>query len=287
LCRFLGAVGIVWFHCQAPGGWLALTALPMFEALVVFFSIQSYGQSGFFPFIKSRFISLIVPWVAWSFIFLALKIIQAFTQNSPITNEFAPYMLLTGTALHLWFLPFAFVSGAIIAPFVQLDLRDQINLRIVLSVCIIASIGSGLVLRHVYGLIPIAQWLSSAPAAMLGIMACAATALAANRTSVLLTLALICIGLVLIGLPSDGVRLLLAGFLLLLALSVTRPLMGWFGFLGKTSLGIYLIHPIFISILTRSDLVERHSAGFALVTIAGSALSVVIMQRLPWVKAIV
>ncbi|MEO0797560.1 MAG: hypothetical protein AAFX93_20650, partial [Verrucomicrobiota bacterium] len=57
LLRFFGAIGIIQFHCGAPGGWFGLSALPMFVALLVFFGA---GKP-----ISRSFRRLMVPWIFW------------------------------------------------------------------------------------------------------------------------------------------------------------------------------------------------------------------------------
>lgn len=96
LLRFLGAVGIIQFHCAITGVWFGLAALPMFIMLLVYLGA---GRP-----LKAPFDRLLIPWLAWSGIYAALKVAQSLLTCSAIMDEFAPWMILTGTSIHLWFL---------------------------------------------------------------------------------------------------------------------------------------------------------------------------------------
>lgn len=96
--RFIAALGIVWFHSGAPGGRLAYIALPFFLML-----LAAPSRSGF----RERAVRLLRPFFIWSAIYALIQVLMALHHHRAPLEWFTPSMLLTGTSLHLWFLPFA------------------------------------------------------------------------------------------------------------------------------------------------------------------------------------
>ncbi len=107
--RFAAALGIVWFHSQAPGHRIAYAALPFFLVVLAMPSSASLG---------TRARRLLLPFVTWSVIFAMLHTVLALKHADPPFGWFEPHMILTGTWIHLWFLPFAFLA-TILAPWFQ------------------------------------------------------------------------------------------------------------------------------------------------------------------------
>ncbi|MDS9466425.1 acyltransferase family protein [Paracoccus sp. MBLB3053] len=96
--RLVAAFGIVWFHSQAPFHRLAYLGLPFFLILLGMPS----GEG-----LRHRLRRLLVPFVIWSAVYGAVNTAQALSRGAPPFDWLQANMLLTGTALHLWFLPFA------------------------------------------------------------------------------------------------------------------------------------------------------------------------------------
>lgn len=108
-CRLIAAFGIVWFHTEAPGYRIAYAAVPFFIVLLSLPSRSSLGD-------RAR--RLLVPFVIWSGIYAALRVSSAFHEGTGLFDWWEPWMLLTGTSIHLWFLPFAFLV-AVVAPLLR------------------------------------------------------------------------------------------------------------------------------------------------------------------------
>jgi len=104
--RFLGALAIVWFHLHLPGASTALAALQLFILLQVHF--------GFDRPLRQQVRRLLVPWAIWSTIYAAGKVTQAIAEDTPIVGEFEYWMILTGTSLHLWYLPFSVAAISVV-----------------------------------------------------------------------------------------------------------------------------------------------------------------------------
>jgi peptidoglycan/LPS O-acetylase OafA/YrhL len=104
--RFVAALGIVWFNAQAPGGRIAFLALPFFLVLLALPSNSGLG---------GRAKRLLLPFLIWSVIFAMLSTALSVKSQAPPFEWWRWNMVLSGTWVHLWFLPFAFLA-AVFAP---------------------------------------------------------------------------------------------------------------------------------------------------------------------------
>jgi hypothetical protein len=107
--RFVAALGIVWFGVQVPGNWIAYIAVPFFLVLLTM-------SSG--PDLATRAKRLLVPYVIWSLVFAALNTAFAIKRQNPPFDWWEWHMILSGTWMHLWYLPFAFLAG-LLSPWFQ------------------------------------------------------------------------------------------------------------------------------------------------------------------------
>lgn len=114
--RLLAAIGIVWFHSGAPGAHLGYAALPFFLMLTEWMAFATAGRMSFAPYVLSRLNRLMLPFAAWSLVYGGLKLVEIALSGRPLSSEFAWWMLATGPALHLWFLPFATLMSIAIFP---------------------------------------------------------------------------------------------------------------------------------------------------------------------------
>lgn len=113
LLRILAAVGIVWFHTDgAPHREIGYAGLPMF--LLIFFSLitRDFGTTTT-HFLRRRWNRLLKPWLFWSAVYGACHLIRAAhtVDVTELRAVFSLSTLVTGTSIHLWYLPYAFASG--------------------------------------------------------------------------------------------------------------------------------------------------------------------------------
>lgn len=151
--RLICAFGIVWFHLPLPFGSVALGALHVFTALVVYYGV---GQP---PVRLMR--RLLVPWAIWSGVYGILKVADAWVGGQGLATEFAPWMLMTGPALHLWFLPFALVF-VVLCSGIPLTVARWLLIPVT-----VVSLGA----VNLNALpVPVVQWVTVLPAAWLGLV---------------------------------------------------------------------------------------------------------------------
>src|SRR5882762_389721 len=118
--RGLGSLAVIWVHTIIDSPDLAKTAAfarygtAFFVITAVFFllhGISSKPDEGFAVYAAQRFRRLYLPFLVWSLIYLLLRTMnRAFVvQKEPVHLNVS--RLFMGTARHLWFLPFIFLTG--------------------------------------------------------------------------------------------------------------------------------------------------------------------------------
>lgn len=263
--RLIAAGGIVVFHSGAPGAAIGYAGLPFFLMLLILLAWPAAERQPFGAFAGARAGRLLAPWAIWSGVYGALKLAEV-AAGHPFAAEFAPWMALTGPALHLWFLPFAAVACAALWPLARATARLSPAARTVLAVVAVAmALGAVLVQQGADLPRPFAQWAEAAPAVALGL------GLALLRGAKAATAALIAgtAGMLLAtGWPQGATQLALAGAALWLCLMLPLPDTRAARLSATLALTVYLAHPMVAAVLMRATPLPDQSAGLALATVA-------------------
>ncbi len=263
--RLVASFGIVIFHVGAPGAALGYAALPFFLILLVVMVLPSAKCMSFDIFLKSRVKRLIVPWLIWSAIYGTLKLSEVVVTETTLSAEFAPYMLFTGPALHLWFLPFAFITSLLAYPVIQSTRFAPIYLHSTLLTMIALFF---LVIQQERAFpIPITQWLYGAPAISLGL------GLALVGRQVWASILMVCVfssAALLIDSRAGLLQILIAAVAFILCSTWRLPQTSFSALASKSALGVYLSHPLVISILTRTTSLDPQSSTTAILVCIGS-----------------
>lgn len=112
--RILAASGVVWFHTElAPHRQIGYAGLPIF--LLIFFSLITRQDSAdpTSCFLRRRYKRILRPWLFWSAVYGACRLTKAMyiMDLKELWGMLSLETLLAGTSIHLWYLPYAFVSG--------------------------------------------------------------------------------------------------------------------------------------------------------------------------------
>jgi surface polysaccharide O-acyltransferase-like enzyme len=279
--RLGAAIGIVVFHVGAPGASIGYAGLPFFLILLVYLAFPAAVKHEFSDYAKAKSVRLLQPWIVWSFIYGVLKLAEVLVTGGQLSSEFAPWMLLTGPALHLWFLPFACAACISIWPLAHLSTRIgptgllACSATGLLFAAIIVDLSANLTSSQ-----PVAQWLHALPAVLVG-----ATLALINdgkqiswATATLLS-ALIFI-LLLLGWPPGSMQLVLACGALLLCLTFPLPSTSTTRSLADLALTVYLAHPIVISILLRTTKLAENSTVLAITAVSCTIMFALALRRL-------
>jgi surface polysaccharide O-acyltransferase-like enzyme len=171
LVRLAAVSAIVWFHIQAPGREFAYAGLPVLLVLSVAMPVfQSRGRSLAEDAVR-RGVRLIRPWAFWSAFYGVWIVGRASYRGQPLFANFDPNWLLIGSALHLWYLPFAYL-----ATLAALALERALSGRTGATACAVGAVLGGatvLVASVILGVQPIpapyTQWLFSLAAIPYGL----------------------------------------------------------------------------------------------------------------------
>lgn len=220
--RFLAALGIVWFHTQAPGFRVAYIALPFFLVLLSMPSSSS---------VATRAKRLLLPFLTWSLVFAMLNTALSLKNQAPPFEWWRWTMILSGTWIHLWFLPFAFLA-ALVSPWLRHPLA---------SLGAAVLVATMIVMNAYPQTVPFGQWAFGTIPVLTGIAYFSWGWRLAVTTLFLSTLILF------LGQSSpDNITILAGTGLALLFLSNHVPASAVSDWCARLSLWIYLSHPLVI-----------------------------------------
>jgi peptidoglycan/LPS O-acetylase OafA/YrhL len=258
--RLAAAFGIVLFHSGAPGGHISYAALPFFLMILIVMACQTARSMPLRGFLASRWSRLMRPWLLWSALYAALKVADALISGQPIGAEFDLWMLGAGPAIHLWFLPFAFLASALCHPLIRSGLLDRAASLGLLTALILLLL---VVQRGDSGLPPpFAQWFFALPATLFGLILSRSPD---RRAPVLLAQGL-AIGVFLaawaLGAGASALPFLIASLALTACLLLQTRETALSRICAATALGVYLVHPIIGALLGRSTALAPGSWPF-------------------------
>ncbi|HLQ18584.1 MAG TPA: hypothetical protein VK146_06345, partial [Tabrizicola sp.] len=107
--RLLAALGLVWFDTQAPGNRIAYLSVPF---LLIVLTLPTTTS------LASKAQRLLLPFLTWSLVFAVVQSAFALKTHEAPFGWWQGHMILTGTWVHLWILPFAFLAS-VLAPWFQ------------------------------------------------------------------------------------------------------------------------------------------------------------------------
>jgi surface polysaccharide O-acyltransferase-like enzyme len=108
--RIVACILVVAFHANTAQWGLASCGLEVFTVFTIMLAVGSAGRRGPADFIKTRAISLLVPWIFWWVVYAIWKSVMSSRAGNPMFSWFEPWRLFAGPEMHLWFMPFAFVA---------------------------------------------------------------------------------------------------------------------------------------------------------------------------------
>jgi fucose 4-O-acetylase-like acetyltransferase len=256
----------VLFHAGSPGAFIAYAALPFFLMLIVSLGFKSAMSADFPKYISGRADRLLKPWLVWSAVYGALKLAEAAVSNATLKDEFALYMLLTGPAIHLWFLPFAFTVCLFLWPLARVAALPIGVGAFILTLALQWY-------SQIQDLpVPVAQWAYVAPAVCLGLC----LAVISRKIAVLCAFS----GLSLVlGWTEGLLQISFAAFSLLACQWITAPQTPLSKKIAAASMGVYLVHPLVFSLLQRTFLLEKSKFSTAiLVSLVSLYIALALMR---------
>lgn len=247
--RLLASLGIIVFHTGAPGAEIGYAGLSFFVILLAPFGLQQEAlmTAGFGAYARSRANRLLLPWIGWGLLYTLAKGAKILLAHKLTGGEFELWMLATGPALHLWFLPFAFLAGLILRAQYPLYRRVAASSVAPAAGFALAALAFGMVLFLPYKTfaIPFAQYLFALPSFLLGLSFAYLKQAPARWAVMTLVTADLWLG----GLPPGWLQLCLAGWVVLACFAIPLAETGLSRLCAALSLTIYLLHPLVLALI--------------------------------------
>jgi len=287
--RILAAFGVVSYH--AHGDLPRSPGVVGFIILMMFFCIFMVNRPRvpeFSSTLKKKFDRLLAPWLFWSVVYGVVKLAKVVFFGADASQAFSMTMFLTGTRIHLWFLPFAFMASLVLA-FICQKSNGASEMRniVIASILGVVSVFCFSIVSSQYILpVPLGQWMLGFPAVPLG-FAIGRSMLfekSSDRLKLYLCLTLllvaVCFGVGYMGYAIKYAVRYCGGFLmvcLVLCLDGSRDPVS--SRLATLTYGIYLIHPLILVFLGFVHFFDTMPLLVFLITIVLSTIAVVILQK--------
>ncbi len=257
--RILANFSVVAHHMRGDDVFFGVR-FGMFLFLAMMFALNAGSQSAepLRLFGRRKFVSLMMPWLRWSLLYVALAAVVGLVREGGIAARLEPWMLTAGGHASLWFLPFAFC--ALMAWKLAAPLLVRIDpFRLAMHA---AVLGLGLQVAVSFRLdmqappLPWDAWLHASPLILWGLALGQARRLDDRRRRFVLLIvpALAMLGWLaepLIGFHEDmGRRIAVVMVLLALGLAFSPRMPRFVAWLGTLTYGIYLAHPFVAKSLT-------------------------------------
>lgn len=272
--RLWAAFGIVFFHAKTPGADVGYAALPFFLILLVVMAAPAAQAKSLPVYLRCKAVRLMLPWLICSVIYGGLKLTEVLITGAPLHSEFNPAMLLSGPAQHLWFLPFAF--GVCLLVYFLLGSRSQPLKGPIPSLGFAAAaLGFILVQQQITLPDPFKQWIYGMPAVCLALALLSGPAGTVPRAYYMTAFGIIAL---MAGAIEGLLQLMLAVGLFLLCTGFPRPETPLARQAGAAALGVYLVHPLVLAVLTRTSSLPPQSVAMA---VLACLFSLVLILALP------
>jgi Acyltransferase family len=169
--RVFAMLEIVCFHDHADRlPWVGGLGLPTFLLLTNLFNTTLTERRGLEKFLHDKRERLFTPWIFWSLFYGAFLVHGALRDGLAVGSVLNWRMILAGTSAHLWFVPFALGSAAVVA-FTQYSTRRLPDLLVAYSAL---ALGVAVLLINAFmpdqgWQAPFPQWLIALPSAFFGL----------------------------------------------------------------------------------------------------------------------
>jgi len=298
--RILSAFGVASFHTH---GWFPrsigvvgfIILLLSFCAFVVDkpepYSITTMARR------KAR--RLLKPWLFWSIIYGGLSLAKMILENVSFSEVFSPTMLLTGTRIHLWFLPFAFVAALLLVVIHRriVNVRDSFTITTTILIGALCVFGCSIIQSHLLPPTPIAQWILGLPAIPIGFVIGRIKILQRRERRkkyflfVILSTLAACVGCVVFDRLGYGIWLNYSSKFAIryfVSLVIFCSALHWQGKLdavsasmASLSYGIYLIHPLVLVPFYQFSIAIQHPLLLLCLVLSISSLITYIFKKSP------
>jgi peptidoglycan/LPS O-acetylase OafA/YrhL len=288
--KVIAAFGIVWFHTpNAIGREIGYAGLVIFLLIsFIVLSIRPQSSTTYLKYLQQRGKRLLIPWIFWSIFYSLIAIRQSY-----FFHEFSLSGILTGTTIHLWYLPFAFLAS--FSVFVILKLTEKISVQLLVltgGIAVMLWLIAYPVFETMFTSSPWRQWNYGAVSIPLGITLGQALKLPTRqRDKILLTIAIMMIILSVylaqMNQFGTGISYMIGTIFVILALLISIPPSYFITKLSALTFGIYLLHP-FVFMICYKLYGGNVSAGILMVSgFFGAGILTAILRQFSWGRQII
>ena len=282
---------VVWNHTTANALFTVQIVVYLFLAIMFGLATSSSRREPLSEFTRKKASLLLVPWLRWSLVYVALAIVVGAWKGSGPFEKLDWKMLLYGGHADLWFLPFAAVA-IVIAKGLQ-RLIDRFDPRATVPLLCVAAVVATHVAARVYfatsPIEPVDAWMRSSPMILWGLAIGESRRASGKGTRRALLACAAALSLLALFVPpareipggvpigsAVGVTLVAIGF------AWSPPIPRSVKFAAGFTYGIYLLHPLIAKIVATA-LPALH-AGPAIVNVLAvwllSGLSIYALRRM-------
>jgi peptidoglycan/LPS O-acetylase OafA/YrhL len=234
--------------------------------------------------IRKRAKRLLLPWLFWSALYAVLKVGDAIHSRHPISDEFHRWMLFAGPEIHLWYLPFAFIVTVLAAlPWLRRSrligmgatrawtIAGAVTLLLISWLLASQSLGP-----------PWAQWAFVIPSVCFGVALSRVARGGAAWIGWAIAGAAVfgCAAAYSMGWGALAIPYAVGVIALALACTFNFAAGPWTLWLGGLAYGVYIVHPLFATCISRSSGV-RDGTLLALSVAVASLVATAILKRTP------
>lgn len=263
--------------------------LPLFLLILTSLAAREPSREPLGAYARRRATRLLIPWVFWSAVYGVAGVAAAVAEGTSVAAEFELPMLLYGPETHLWYLPFAWAAGIAVRFLSKvLDRRGPLGAVAVGTGLGILCIASSMeFVRQFHPGRPFLQWWFALPSIPLGLAigrAARETAMARRLVSMTIVAAALtamwAMSSEFEGAAQMPIRYAVVGSLVGLAFALPRTRRAPLRRVGELTLGIYLVHPMLLSVLRRiPGSVGWNMDAVSLTVMLASALVVLMLRR--------
>lgn len=290
--RILAGFGIVWWHTEnAPGRSIGYAGLPVF--LMIFCALtvsgRTWDEGNFYSFARRKALRLIKPWIFWSIVYLGVKVSRQLYLKEALSGCLERNMLLVGTHIHLWYLPYAFMVCLLIFPLRRLCMHSQHRRTLLLAV------GAGCILLVLCPVAmvsfelprPVPQWFFGLPALSIGVaIGIVYSRMSGNTQRLVFVIMALSTVFICLMMKSLGYHDLATPYCV--AIVPVCTVFMWNGRLHKSlykwaslTYGVYLIHPLVGMTLRQGGMGQVSPWVMMLVVFLLSSVITLILQKTP------
>lgn len=289
--RVFAMLGIVSFHTHVYfHRMLGLIGLHILMMLYCIFIVNQLSQKNIFEGVGQKAKQLLYPWIAWSLIYAIVKYYKAAVLNIPLSEFFSYTTLIQGTQYHLWFLPYAFMVSVVLYLIGDQSrhFKTTGKILVLMLFSFVMFVIITWILTSYFWPSPFYQWFYVTPSVVFGSTIAFSLHLPSLRNRLIVYFSVVG-GFFILGIHSYLMHREIdycIGYMIAISITMAAFLARGkesriFSILSSLTYGIYLSHPLLITIVSFYAQIERYPYIMLCMVFTLSALMVQMLKKTP------